>query len=168
MVQGDFFEILRILNAAGIDFILVGGLSAVLNGAPVQSYDVDIVYARDAGNVGRLQQVLEPLAALFRIQPERQLKPTATHLSGAGHLNLITRYGPLDILGAIGQNLSYQDLLPHSTEMDIGEGLRIRVLNLEKLIAIKEELGGEKDRAQLPILRHTLQEARKRNQNTSG
>jgi predicted nucleotidyltransferase len=76
-------------------------------------------------------------------------------------LNLITRYGPLDLLGTIGRDLGYQDLLPHSTEMDIGGGVRIHVLNLEKLIAIKEELAGEKDRAMLPILRRTLEEMRK-------
>jgi N-glycosylase/DNA lyase len=43
----------------------------------------------------------------------------------------------------------------------IAEGLRIRVLDLETLIAIQEELGGEKDRAVLPILRRTLEEKRK-------
>jgi hypothetical protein len=52
-------------------------------------------------------------------------------------------------------------LVPHSVELDISEGLRIRVLDLETLIAIKEELGGEKDRAVLPILRRTLEEKRK-------
>ena len=55
----------------------------------------------------------------------------------------------------------YEDLLPHATELELGEGLRVRVLNLEKLIAIKEEIGGEKDAATLPILRRTLQEKRK-------
>jgi predicted nucleotidyltransferase len=45
--------------------------------------------------------------------------------------------------------------------MDIGEGIRIRVLDLETLIAIKEELGGEKDRAVLPTLRRTLEEKKK-------
>jgi hypothetical protein len=44
--------------------------------------------------------------------------------------------------------------------MDIGEGIRIRVLDLETLIAVKEELGGEKDRAVLPTLRRTLEEKR--------
>jgi predicted nucleotidyltransferase len=161
MPADDFFEILRVLKAEGIDFILVGGLSAVLNGAPVQSYDVDVVHARDAVNVVRLTQALVPLDAVFRIQPHRRLKPNATHLSGSGRLNLITRYGPLDLLGTIGNNLSYEDLFPDSTEMDIGEGVRIRVLNLEKLIAIKEELGGDKDLAQLPILRRTLEEIQK-------
>jgi len=37
MVQDDFFALLRGLHDAAVDFILVGGLSAVLNGAPVQS-----------------------------------------------------------------------------------------------------------------------------------
>jgi hypothetical protein len=84
-----------------------------------------------------------------------------THLTGTGHLNLIPRYGPLDLPGTIGRDLGYRDLLPHSVEMDIGGGVRIRVLNLEKLIAIKEEPAGEKDRAMLPILRRALEETRK-------
>ena len=162
MPQDDFLLILRALSDAGVEFVLVGGLAATLHGAPVQSYDVDVVHSRDAANISRLLPVLESLDAIFRIQPHRRLKPDATHVSGPGHLNLITRYGPLDLLGAIGHDLTYQDLLPDSTEMDVGEGVRIRVLNLEKLIAIKEELGGEKDRAMLPILRRTLEEKRKK------
>jgi hypothetical protein len=106
----------------------------------------------------RLLPVLDTLDAVFRMQPERRLKPNASHLGSAGHLNLITRYGPLDLLGTIGRDLGYQELLPHSAELDISDGLRIRVLDLETLIAIKEELGGEKDRAVLPILRRTLEE----------
>ena len=47
--------------------------------------------------------------------------------------------------------------------MEIGEGLRIRVLNLETLIQIKEQLHSEKDRAMLPLLRRTLEEKRKLN-----
>ena len=44
--------------------------------------------------------------------------------------------------------------------MNVGEGILVRVLDLEALIAIKEELGGEKDRAVLPVLRRTLEEQR--------
>jgi hypothetical protein len=36
------------------------------------------------------------------------------------------------------------------------------VLDLETLIAVKEEVGGEKDRAVLPVLRRTLEESRLR------
>jgi hypothetical protein len=157
MLESDFYEILRALHEAAADVLLVGGLSAVINGAPTTTFDVDVVHSREPANIARLLPVLESLDAIFRIQPARRLKPAATHLSGKGRINLITRYGPLDLLGTIGDDLGYQDLLPHSTEMDIGGGVRIHVLNLEKLIEIKEELPGEKDRAMLPLLRRTLE-----------
>jgi predicted nucleotidyltransferase len=162
MPERKLIATLRALHDGGVEFILVGGLAAVLNGAPVDTFDIDVVHSREAANVDRILPVLEALDAIFRMQPERRLKPNASHLASPGHLNLMTRYGPLDLLGTIGRNLGYQDLISHSLELAISEGLRIRVLDLETLIALKEELGGEKDRAMLPILRRTLEEKRKR------
>ena len=146
------------LHNGGVEFVVVGGLAAVLNGAPVNTYDVDIVHSRDEANIVRLLPVLAELDAVYRIQPERRLRPTASTLASRGHQNLITRYGPLDVLGTIGRNLSYEDLVPHSVAMEIGEGIEVRVLDLETLIAVKQELASEKDLAVLPILRRTLQE----------
>src|ERR1700691_2645612 len=131
MPDPNLIVVLRALHDPGVEFILVGGVSAVLNGAPIYTFDIDVVHSRDAANIARLLPVLEILDAIFRIQPERRLRPNASHLASAGHLNLITRYGPLDLLGTIGRELGYQDLLPHSIELDISEGLRIRVLDLE-------------------------------------
>src|SRR2546425_6732656 len=119
MPDHRFTAILRALVEAGVEFIVVGGVAAVLNGAPVSTFDLDVVHARDAANVARLLPVLDSLDAVFRLQPERQIRPTAGQLSGPGHLNLITRYGPFDLPGTIGRGLTYQDLLPHSTEMEI-------------------------------------------------
>jgi predicted nucleotidyltransferase len=162
MPERRLIATLRALDDGGVEFILVGGLAAVLQGAPIDTFDIDVVHSRDVANIARLRPVLETLDAVFRIQPERRLKPNSSHLASAGHLNLITRYGPLDLLGTIGRDLGYRELLPHSVDLDISEGLRIRVLDLETLIALKEELAGEKDRAALPILRRTLEEKRKR------
>ena len=41
--------------------------------------------------------------------------------------------------------------------METGGGVQVRVLDLATIIALKEELGGEKDRAVLPVLRRTLE-----------
>ncbi len=161
MPELKYAATLGALYDGGVDFILVGGLAAVLNGAPVNTFDVDVVHSRDPANIDRLLPVLATLDAVFRMQPERRLRPNSSHLASAGHLNLVTRYGPLDLLGTIGRDLGYEELLPHSVEMEIGQGLRIRVLDLETLIAIKEELGGDKDRAMLPVLRRTLEETRR-------
>jgi predicted nucleotidyltransferase len=162
MPERKLIATLRALHDGGIEFIVVGGLAAVLNGAPVDTFDVDVVYSREAANVNRILPVLEDLDAVFRIQPDRRLRPNASHLGSPGHLNLITRYGPLDLLGTIGRDLGYRELIPHSIELDAADGLRIRVLDLETLISIKEDLAGEKDRAVLPILRRTLEERDRR------
>ena len=73
---------------------------------------------------------------------------------------MTTNLGHLDMLGAIGRQLAYEDLIEHTDEMKVGE-FRVCVLRLEKLIALKEELGREKDLAMLPILRRTLEEKRR-------
>jgi hypothetical protein len=163
MPEGKLIAPLRALHDAQVDFILVGGFAAVCNGVPVVTLDVDVVHSREPANVARILPLLESIDAIFRIQPHRRIRPNASHLSGRGHLNLLTNLGQLDFLCTIGQDLTYEDLLPHSQEMEIADGLRIRVLNLGKLIEIKEEMHSEKDLAVLPILRRTLEEKRKLN-----
>src|ERR1700684_1756616 len=129
MPDSDFLAALRALREGGVEFAVVGGLAAVLNGPPVNTFDLDIVPARDEDNVAKLLRVLDSIDAIYRIQPLRRLKPTASHLSSRGHHNLITSCGPLDVLGTIGNGLTYEDLLPHTIEMDTGGGVRVRVLN---------------------------------------
>lgn len=157
-----FFDTVRLLSEARVDFILVGGLSAVARGVPVTTFDLDIVHERSPENIARLQPVLEQLDAIFRLQPQRRLRPNESHLSGRGHINLTTTNGYLDLLCTIGKDLTYQDLLPFTGQLEIN-GNRVRVLHLAKLIELKEEVNRDKDRAILPILRRTLQEIRKLN-----
>jgi hypothetical protein len=158
MPKSDFQAALHALRAGGVEFIVVGGLAAVLNGAPVNTFDLDIVHARNEDNIAKLLRVLESMDAIYRMQPGRRLKPNASHLGSPGHHNLITNSGPLDVLGTIGRGLSYEDLLPNTDVMEVGGGVHVRVLNLATIVALKEELAGEKDLAMLPILRRTLEE----------
>jgi len=143
-----------------VDFIVVGGVAAVLLGAPINTFDLDIVHSTAPDNIHRLLAALDSLNATYRMRPD--LKPDASHLASAGHQLLMTRFGPLDVLGSIGRSHDYQDLLAHSVEVELDENLCVRVLALEKQIAVKEEVGGEKDLAVLPVLRRTLEEKRRR------
>jgi hypothetical protein len=162
MAERRLLALVRELAEARVDFIVVGGLAAVLEGAPIATLDVDVAHSREPENLDRLLGVLGRLDAVFRVQPERRIRPARSHLAGGGHLNLNTRYGPLDLLGTIGRGRGYEDLLPHTVEMDLGGGVHIRVLDLGTVIAIKEEVGGEKDLAVLPILKRTLREKQDR------
>jgi hypothetical protein len=120
------------------------------------TWDLDIVHSREPENIAKLLKVLEELVAEYRDPGGRKLKPSEGYLGSKGHQLLRTRLGALYI-GAIGPDLGYPDLLPHSTEMTVAEGVSVRVLNLAKLIEIKEYVGGEKDLAVLPVLRRTLE-----------
>lgn len=147
-------ETLRGLHTAGIQFILVGGTAALMQGAPINTLDLDIVFRRESENVVRILRWLDKAEAIFRIQPDRRLRPNESHVNAGKHL--ITRYGWVDLLGNLGEGLEYDQLLPHCIEMPLADGITIRVLNLETIIALKEKLGHEKDLAALPVLRATL------------
>jgi hypothetical protein len=48
-------EIVRVLVDHRVRFLIVGGMAAVLQGAPIQTFDIDVVYALDAENLDRLE-----------------------------------------------------------------------------------------------------------------
>lgn len=152
-------EILKTLADHQVKFIVVGGIAAVAQGVPIDTLDLDVVHSVIGENVSRALSALSALNAHYRYRPE--LRPDASHLAGPGHQLLDTRHGYLDVLGAIGKGRTYADLLPHTVEIEFAPGFRCRVLDLETQIAIKEEVGAEKDLAILPILRRTLEERRR-------
>jgi len=154
----DFLEILLVLTKHQVRFIVVGGVSAVIQGAPFTTFDLDVVHSRDPSNVDRLLRALESLEAYYRTSPQRKATPAAWRLLSPGHQLLMTRYGPLDILGMIGQEREYEGLLAHTVEVEVAADVKVRVLDLETLIQTKEETAGEKDKAILPVLRRTLEE----------
>ena len=70
----------------------------------------------------------------------------------------MTDAGPLDVLGAIGDELVYTDLVNDCIELPLSENTAVRVLSLRVLIQLKEKLGRDKDLAMLAVLRRTLAE----------
>lgn len=138
-----------------VNFVLVGALSAVLQGAPVMTVDVDIVHERTNTNIDALIDALAALDAHFRGHPGKRLEPTREHLGSAGHQLLTTTYGPLDLLGAIEYGLAYEQLLGDSIDVKF-DGHLLHVLSLAKYVELKEESTLPKDRARLPVLRETL------------
>ena len=73
----------------------------------------------------------------------------------------MTAHGPLDLLGTVGAERGYDELLPHSTDLKLTADLTVRLLHLEMLIASKGDTAHEKDLAVLPVLRRTLEERNK-------
>jgi hypothetical protein len=157
MASARFDELLEHLAAHRVEFIVVGMTAGVLLGAPVTTFDLDIVHRRTRDNVERLLEALRILEAVYR-HDSRGLAPKESHLSGPGHQLLVTRLGDLDCLGTIDECRGYDDLLEQTEEMSLTSGRTVRVLSLTALIDAKERSGRPKDLAALPILRATLDE----------
>lgn len=156
--SSDFIAIIKVLTEHNVEFIVVGGLGAVFHGVPIMTFDIDIVHSREDKNLDRLIKALNILEAQYREQPERRLKPTKDHLASPGHQLLLTNKGPLDILGTIGKDLSFDELTDKTDRFQLETEMEVRVLKLKTIIEIKEYLGSEKDKAVLPILKRTLDE----------
>lgn len=154
-MSSKYLELLRILARHEVEYMVIGGVAAVLAGAPITTLDLDILYARSPKNLDRLLASLKDLDASYRDPAERDIRPTQERLETLRIHPLLTNLGPLDLLSEIGDGWSYEDLLPDSRGRELGD-LRVRILSLEKLIEAKEKAGREKDRLMLPILRRTL------------
>jgi hypothetical protein len=157
MASPSLETLLATLASSDVEFVVVGLLAAVAQGAPVTTHDLDIVHRRTPENVARLVDVLvNTLDARYRGRPDI-LRPTVDILTGPGHSLLQTNAGPLDVLGAIEGGRDYDALLPNSRRIEI-TGHPVHVLDLAALIDLKRGSPRLKDQMVLPVLEETLRQ----------
>jgi hypothetical protein len=157
----DYLAILETLAKHQVDFIVIGGVCGIFHGSPLMTEDVDIVHSRAPENLSRLLAALLELRACYRGQGDRRIAPNLSYLASPGHQLLTTTAGKFDVLGTISGDRGYEELLPHTEEVLLGLDLKVRVLDLPTLIQVKEEVGQDKDKMALPILRRLLDEKNK-------
>ncbi len=140
----------------GVEFVVVGGVAAILEGAPISTFDLDVVYRRSAGNNARLANALRQTNARYKDPAGRHIVPDEVKLATINVNLLETDLGDLDVLFRIRGDLQYEELLERVVEYEVAE-LHLQVASLETVIESKELADRDKDRAALPILRRTLE-----------
>jgi predicted nucleotidyltransferase len=154
----DYETILRVLARHGVKFIVVGGVCATFHGVTLPTFDLDVVHLRTPDNLAQLEEALTELSAYYREHPPHRILPEAQRMDTPGHHLLMTRAGAVDVLGTVASNRDYEQLLPHTLEITLGEGVQVRILDLPTLIQTKQAAGRDKDKLVLPILRQVLEE----------
>jgi len=98
----DFEEALRVLAAAGVNFVVVGGLATVAQGAAQVTRDLDICYDRRPENLRKLTAALTPHHPRLRGAP-KDLPFIFDEQTLARGLNftLETDLGDIDLLGEL-------------------------------------------------------------------
>jgi hypothetical protein len=154
--------IFRVLRKHRVDYVLVGGLAAVLHGSPTMTNDADIVPAKDNKNLARLALALRDLDARVRAAGEPDGVPFDPHpalLASMAMLNMTTRCGDLDLTFSPTGLGDYDALVANSESFAVAGG-RVRVAALADVIRSKTAANRPKDHITLPILRALEEEIR--------
>lgn len=142
-----------------VDYVLIGGLAAVLHGSTAMTNDADILPDSDIENLERLGRALTALNARLRVDGDPDGIPFDPHpslIASMAMLNMTTRCGDLDLTFTPSGLDGYPGVSERSVTFHVGE-LHIRVAALADIIRSKEAADRPKDHATLPIL-HALQE----------
>jgi hypothetical protein len=70
-----FLGLLRVLLRHGVDFFVVGGVAAQLEGAPILTLDLDVLYDTTPQNLDRLLAALREIKAHYRDPAGRHIEP---------------------------------------------------------------------------------------------
>lgn len=152
----DAAGLLQPLVERGVDFVIIGGVAAVLHGSARITQDLDIVFATDETNLQALGKVLVGLKARLRGGPDDvPFVPDAAALRRVDLLTLVTDYGALDVLARPSGMSSYESLRQNAERMDVG-GFLVLVAHPLDLIAMKRTANRPKDLADIAELEAIL------------
>lgn len=141
----DFPALFQALTDGGVEFVLIGGVAAVAHGSSRFTADLDIVYRRAPENHERLARALSPLRPALRgAPPGLPFRFDAATIRSGLNFTLETTLGSLDLLGEAAGSGTYESLLPDSEAIE-WFGVPVRVVSLQRLLALKRAAGRPKD-----------------------
>jgi hypothetical protein len=144
--------ILAQLTSYGVDFVVVGGIAATIQGSSRDTFDLDICPSNEPGNLDALGRALVDLDARLRgVEDDVPFVPDARTLRGMQVLTLDTSLGPLDVLMRPDGAPPYGQLRRRASLLEIGQVV-VPVASVADLIEMKRAAGRTKDEADVEEL----------------
>ena len=134
--------LLEALNALGVRYLLVGMGAALIEGAPGTTQDIDLWF--DRIDEGQLREAAHRAGGLYTSGFGSQ--PPAVGGEGLDRVDLVLTASGLE---------PFENEFRNAREYDV-DGVRIRVLPLDRVIVSKRAAKRAKDSAQLPMLEAAL------------
>src|SRR5204862_8141022 len=105
----DLAQVIPPLVEAKVDFILIGGMAAILYGSERVTFDVDVVYSRTPENIERLAVGLAPHKPYLREGPPRMPFTWDVRTIRSGlNFTLTTELSDIDLLGEVACRETYK------------------------------------------------------------
>lgn len=148
MSEFDPLGILRRLHEHEVRCLVIGGFAGNLRGTADVTQDLDICYARDDDNLGRLVAALRSLDASLRVAIEADadlpFQLDVATLRFGDTFTFTTSLGDFDVVGTPAGTKGFDDLDRGASTIDIGD-LPVRVASIEDLIRMKRASRRTKD-----------------------
>lgn len=149
--------ILKVLLENDVEFVLVGGLAAVLHGSSQATQDIDICAPFSTSQIEKLRKCLRNYHPYHRETPQKLSFLEHPHdLGPLRNLYLQTDLGVLDVLGEIAGIGSYEKVAKNAIPLQLF-GKECKLISLEDLIKSKRTLSREKDKIGLKQLEVILE-----------
>jgi hypothetical protein len=153
MPSQDNKALLIRLNEHRVEFVIIGGVCAVLHGTPYVTFDLDVCCPFSLENLRRIEAAVRDLHPHHRLAADKlPLVLTDELASRLKNLYLQTDLGKLDCLSEVSGVGDFQQVLRSSIAHATSYG-EFRMLNIDALMAAKEAVGRERDRIALRLLR---------------
>ena len=156
-VDNPFKDLIVALCDHEVDFVIAGGVAAILHGVPRVTLDLDISVDMCPENIRRLIQTMSGLGLVPRapIPPETLLHHGAIEkiIKEKGAL-VFTFLDPMDPLRHVDvfltQELSYETLAPEASIRKL-DGYDVRVVSARQLLRLKQAIRPPRDKDLLDI-----------------
>ncbi|MFA5423842.1 MAG: nucleotidyltransferase [Phycisphaerae bacterium] len=144
-MSSDFYNLLKRLSKAGVDFVLIGGFAGVTYGCTMVTEDVDVCCDFKPSNLLKLQKAIEDLHPVHRMTPNKiPLKLTEENCKNMKNLYLDTDLGQLDCVSYVQGVGDFGKVKAQSSSV-AADDVNYPVLNLGVLIEAKKAMGRPRD-----------------------
>lgn len=141
----QFEELLQRLYAEGVEFVIIGGVAAIAQGASWVTQDLDICYARSEINYRALANALAGVHPTLRGAPAGlPFILDDTTIRNGLNFTLSTDLGDIDLLGEVSGLGSYAQVASLSEPVTLYD-VPCHILSVEGLIRAKKAAGRVKD-----------------------
>jgi predicted nucleotidyltransferase len=148
----DVRTLLEQLTAAGVRFVLIGGLAVAAQGHERPTFDFDAAYARDPANFEALAVAIAPLQPRLRnAPPDLPFRWDARTIRSGANFTLDTTAGWADFLGDVQGVTSFAELWERAEATEL-YGIPVRIASVLDLLAMKRAAGRPKDLADITAL----------------
>ncbi len=159
MTRPYYLDVIETLNKAGVRYSVVGGVAAILHGAPRMTGDLDLAVILEKENLLKLIEAMERLGYKARAPVDpRDLVDAGLRASWVTEkgMKAFTFFHPgkpfaeVDIL--IDEQIDFQRIWERRKDLHAGE-ITVPAASIDDLIKMKQALARDKDLADIAALR---------------